>query len=117
MRENDSQDECGHSTVGRPGHTGHRSSLFRKVLFGWPLKAAFSLGLILLLASTLNWDGVAESLLATNKVYLIAAFAVLALTPPLTAERWRNAGLASTPTFPPIRARPNIMAPSRPLRS
>jgi uncharacterized membrane protein YbhN (UPF0104 family) len=54
------------------------------------------LGLILLLASTLNWERVAESLLATNKLYLIAAFAALALTPPLTAERWRNAGLASS---------------------
>ena len=71
-------------------------SLFRKVLFGWPLKAAFSLGLILLLASTLSWRRVAELLLATDKLHLIAAFAVLALTPPLTAERWRNAAVASS---------------------
>ena len=69
---------------------------FAKCCFGWSLKAAFSLGLILLLANTLNWGQVAKSLLTTNKLYLISAFAVLALTPPLTAERWRNAGLASS---------------------
>jgi uncharacterized membrane protein YbhN (UPF0104 family) len=96
--EEDSQQKCDNSSVGRtgPADASRRSSLFRNMLFGWPLKAAFSLGLILLFASTLNWGRVVESLLATNKFYLIAAFAVLALTPPLTAERWRNAGLASS---------------------
>ena len=66
-----------------------------KTLGGWPLKAGLSGGLILILASTLNWRRVGESLLATEKQYVVAAFLVLALTPLLTAERWRNASLAA----------------------
>jgi hypothetical protein len=71
-----------------------------KALGGWPLKAGLSGGLILILASTLNWQRVGESLLATEKQYVLAAFLVLALTPLLTAERSAYASLAANVRLP-----------------
>jgi hypothetical protein len=76
------------------------------------VKGCFSLGLILLLA-TLNWRQHAEW--TTNKFYIISAFAQ-ALTPALTAERRRNAGLRFEHlTFPPIAPARHLHCFRRPI--
>jgi glycosyltransferase 2 family protein len=66
-----------------------------RALFGWLMKVAFSTAVIAILASNLNSSRVVESLLAADGRLVIAAFAAVAITPLLTAERWRHAALSS----------------------
>ncbi|HEX6827920.1 MAG TPA: lysylphosphatidylglycerol synthase transmembrane domain-containing protein [Burkholderiales bacterium] len=73
---------------------------WRRALLGWPLKAVLSLGLIALLAATVDWARIATSLGEADARFLVAALAALALTTPLTAERWRAAGRASRVRLP-----------------
>lgn len=68
---------------------------WRRILLGWPVKAALSLALIALLVATVDWSRIAASLKTADAAFLLAALAALALTSPLAAERWRAAGRAS----------------------
>ena len=72
-----------------------RSIFLKHLRAGWQLKACISLALIILLARDVDWAKLADSLAVTNKRYIAAAFALLSLAPIMTAERWRNAALAS----------------------
>jgi uncharacterized membrane protein YbhN (UPF0104 family) len=73
---------------------GARRSGLRRMVLGWPLKAALSLGLVLYFLLRLDWSGVAQTLLTADRSYVTAAFAAFAFIPLLAAERWRNACLA-----------------------
>jgi glycosyltransferase 2 family protein len=75
--------------------SGARDDGWRRIAFGWPVKAALSSGLVLYFLAHLDWGGVAQTLLAADPRYVATAFAVFALAPLLAAERWRCASLAS----------------------
>jgi hypothetical protein len=77
-----------------------RAARWRRLLLGWPLKAALSLALVALLVATVDWSRIAASLAGTNAWFLAAALAALAFTAPLAAERWRAAGRASSIHLP-----------------
>lgn len=83
-----------HDTPAHPSTHG-RQARWRRLLLGWPLKAALSLALIALLVAAVDWGRIAASLAAADALFLGAALVALALTTPLTAERWRAAGRAS----------------------
>jgi uncharacterized membrane protein YbhN (UPF0104 family) len=78
-----------------PQLASQRSANLLRLLGSWPLRATVSLALVLLFLWNLNWTEVAASFAAADKLLLVAAFAALALTPLLIAERWRNTAIAS----------------------
>src|SRR5262245_44979221 len=71
--------------------SGKSRSRWRALLLGWPAKVALSVGLIAYLASSLDWPRVTQALLATDKLRVATAFAVLGIIPLIVAERWRLA--------------------------
>ncbi|HEX9180956.1 MAG TPA: lysylphosphatidylglycerol synthase transmembrane domain-containing protein, partial [Burkholderiales bacterium] len=73
---------------------GHKAR-WRRMLLGWPLKAALSLGLIAVLFAAVDWQRIRASLATSDAASIWAALAALFLTMPLVAERWHAAGRAS----------------------
>jgi uncharacterized membrane protein YbhN (UPF0104 family) len=62
---------------------------------GWMLGAAVSVGLVLYFALQIEWSDVRRTLRTADGSLVGAAFAVLALVPLVSAERWRNACIAT----------------------
>jgi hypothetical protein len=89
-----------HDTPAHHDPAHGRKARWRRLLLGWPVKAALSLALIALLVVAVDWRRIADSIATAETGFIWAALAVLCLTPPLVAERWRAAGRASRIQLP-----------------